>query len=208
LVGWCGCVTDFDLSALDVHLIAVAAEAVEDREAKGGHTMNVHRAARGLKIAATALAALVVVGVGAACFSYEACTLVGCNSNLVFEAPWAQGAASFHVELDSPDVAGSFDCLRGTGPQEGVFVLDESSLAGDFSLDVAAPFTAHCEERTFLFGFLPRQREVTMPSDIAVTVTTADDARSRTFTAIDYDVSQPNGEACEPTCLSARLIVE
>ena len=154
------------------------------------------------------LAVLVFGAVATAtgCLPQQNCTLIGCSSSLNVDVPWLGTAPSFDVTVDGPGVAGAFTCTLDPD-NAGAYILDPSTATGDFAPDSGSPFSAECDGTRSTFR-IATGAEGIMPSELALTVSAAGDTRSQNFSGLQYDVLQPNGEDCAPTCENTGLTVE
>ncbi len=135
------------------------------------------------------------------CLDQQFCTLAGCSNSLAIEAEFAAEAQSIVVELQSSSISGAFRCIRSG---DSTFSLDAAAGTGAFS--PPATFDVSCIGGRQPLFIIDSRNIVEMPEAVTVFVTADDDeTRSQTFSPVAYTTSRPNGEQCEPECLSAKL---
>jgi hypothetical protein len=157
-------------------------------------------------------AGLVGVAASEACLpSSTACTLVGCSSALTIEAP-TLGDGPFTVAIDSASLAGEVDCGALVDGGRGQATAARGDIARDFDAvstgDVVV--VAECTERgvRLLVARSDARATEVLPTTATINVTSGADVFSVNAQAIEYDVSQPNGPECEPTCHTALVVAE
>lgn len=158
------------------------------------------------------IAVVVAAALSSSCDGERACTLVGCNSQLVIEAP-ALDDAAFTVLFESNEITGTVTCPAAddTGFR-GIAIDATGDIAREADESSAASVVAFCNEDGVALSAFRSDVDPAdvFPTNVTVTFTNTDGAT--TFSASDddlaYDVSQPNGPDCEPTCLQGTLLVQ
>lgn len=148
---------------------------------------------------------LVVAGSLAGCTLplYEnACTLIGCGDSIEVDLGDVADEG-FQASVESAAASGGFTCSPANA--DGVISSTPTDLSGDFASEDAALMPS-CSADGFL---LARRRDGDPPTTITVEATgaTSGTVVQETFADIDYEVSQPNGPDCEPTCFHTTLSV-
>lgn len=135
-----------------------------------------------------------------ACAPSEMCTLIGCESAITVSLPEPQ-SGPFAITLESEAFSGSVECAPPEQEPTGDAWVARNPT-GDLGEAPSAAATVRCAPGAVTFVFLGE--EPAMPEELTVSLD-GDAPLTQTFSDIDYDVSQPNGPDCPPTCRTTTL---
>lgn len=133
----------------------------------------------------------------------QQCTLIGCLDAINIELP-VEHSSAYTVRVDSPTLSGSFECAPPNAGEAGS-AWSARAFEGDFGQGGPALATAMCRASGVSLQFFGEDAD--LPEQLRVELDGAQSV-SQTFSDIQYNVSQPNGPDCPPTCRSVALTLD